>query len=232
MSEVPLAPVFRQDETEFEAAAGLVHYNGLDSLTRMLDVMRDRSPGLHLYLMRFVNDIVHPLNPGHDTDRPDEGSGERAASPQAANVHAFMSGTVMTFSMIEAVHQHTGAEIPEMPGNVEMTPPGTTELDLESDTPLIDLFYRGTDFRDRLPHVYRPSLILMKDLLFGHSPEVSVSDMEADMGNPVSGNSMGPDQAMRQLHFAGGAAEAALTLENFAYALALEQEHSDHVDRS
>lgn len=231
MSEIPLAPVFRQDEVEFEAAASFVNYTGLDSLNRSLDIMTNRSPGLHLYLIRFANDIVKPLNPVQDEPRPSGQSGEQAASPPRVNVHTFLAGTVMTFTMIDGVSQATGAEIPEMPGNVEMTPPGTTELDLKSDTPLIDLFYRGADFRNKLPHVYRPSLGLMKKFLFGDSPEVSVEDMEADLNNPVSKNSVNDDHAMMQLHFIAAAAETALTLESLAYALAYEQEHSGRVER-
>ncbi|HXE10220.1 MAG TPA: hypothetical protein VN554_02230 [Verrucomicrobiae bacterium] len=231
MAEVPLAPVFRQPEEAFEAAAKQVHYDGIDSLNRMLGTLTERAPGLHLYLMRFIKDVVQPLNPDAEIFGKDEGEATEEEIRHAnLNVHAFMTGTVMAFSMIDGVSWDTHTEVPLTPGNVRRICLEVPAIDLESDTPVIDIEYRGREFSTDLPHVYRPTLLLSRQLLYDNPETVGIDMVEEDLTGAAQDHSEGPHEAIRHLHFVAGAAEVALTIEEFAYALAIEQERRGHVE--
>lgn len=197
------APVFNQSEADFSHAADRVKWEGPESMGTHAHLLREQAPSLYTYIGQYKRDVVIPFNRDPETKKMIEGGN--------TDVLAFDVGATTAFRMVDGVYRDTGAELPDLRED-GIEPANPDEIDFESDIAkrIIDLFYRGAELRDRLPHVYRPSFKLMSQLLMD-PPE----QLEADMPLPATEH-RNLHLAMAEMHFLGGVAETVLTIEDHA----------------
>jgi hypothetical protein len=201
MSGTYNAPVFNQPDRAFDFASEGVRLD--PSRPERLRVPLDaNAPGLRNYLASYAHALVDPFI---------EQLARRGAVEMPGQTRiAFDLGAFATFKMIYDVYQNTGAELPDLSYNFPDVPAEADEPNMEPGTPLLDVYYRGTEFQERLPHVFAAS-ILMTPQVMGRSKAGIGSDLYSfvDMLDD-------PEMAWRELHFVAGAAETALTIEERA----------------
>lgn len=203
MSEKLHAAVFNETPALFNLAAGTVHYTGKDSSDGLAAPMADEAPALWNYIADYTEHVVRPTV---------------ATLVEQENVPAdnyvatfFETGAFMTFRMIRNVSMDTLAELPPLDYRVSGVPETVDPPNENPKTPLIDVAYRGSEFRATMPHVYGASLLLMEEAL--GEPATRFVNLD----KPISEHK-DLELAWEELHFIAGAAETALTIEAWAAA--------------
>lgn len=203
MSGPHSAAVFNQSEADFARSAERIKWEGPESILNLGNFMKEQAPGLYTHLGFFKRDVLIPFVRDHATKQIDEAG--------RANVGAFDAGAVMAFKMVDGVFRDTGAELPDLREG-DLRPANPDEIDFKADATkkVIDLFFRGPELRDRLPHVYHPSFTLMHQVLMDPAEQ-----LEADMSVPLTEH-RNFYTALAELHFMGGVAETVLAIEDHA----------------
>jgi hypothetical protein len=198
MSTPHRAPVFNQPGRAFDFAAEGVRLEPSNPglLRGPLDA---NAPGLRNYLASYAQAFVDPFV----VQLARRGAVDE---PKQTRI-AFDLGAAATFKMIYNVYQDTGAELSDLGYHFPDVPAEADEPNMEPGTPLLDVYYRGAEFQESLPHVFAASL-LMTPRVLGESS----SDIGTDLYSFVELLD-DPEMAWRELHFVAGAAETALTIE-------------------
>lgn len=200
MPDLYNAAAFNQSEADFTRAAERAEYDGPQSVEQMKYFMQAQAAGLNYYIGRYMRDVVTPFNRDPETRQmPELGS---------LNLTTFATATFMTFKMVDGVYRDTGVELPDLTGDdLDAANPDDIEFGDDSTLPVIDLFFRGAELREKMPHIFRPSLKLMHELV--RDP---VDVLEKDLSTPLTEH-RDPLIASAELHFIGGVAETVLAIE-------------------
>jgi hypothetical protein len=116
----------------------------------------------------------------------------------------------MTYAMVRNIYLDTGAELPHLSYGLPSTRLPERPRTDDPEAHLIDVYYRGAEFRERMPHVYGASLIILEEAV-GEPAARAGTDLDAPIGQHRD-----IQLAWEELHFMGGVAETALVIEERA----------------